>query len=53
MVSIILKQYSFDAAATVVILGTIAIICLYIIKILVMGIFNELSMKSKSSTMAA
>lgn len=53
MVSIILKQYKFDAAATVVILGTIAIICLYIIKILIMGIYKELSMKSKSSAMAA
>jgi hypothetical protein len=45
MVSIILKQYGFNAAATVVILGAISIICLYIITILFKGAAAELREK--------
>jgi hypothetical protein len=45
MVSIILKQYGFNAAATVVILGAISIICLYIITIMFKGAAAELREK--------
>lgn len=45
MVSIILKQYGFNAAAAVVILGAISIICLYIITIMFKGAAAELREK--------
>lgn len=45
MLSIILKQYGFKDVAAVLILGTIGIICLYIIKIMVTGAIEELREK--------
>ncbi|MCB2185244.1 MAG: sulfite exporter TauE/SafE family protein [Deltaproteobacteria bacterium] len=48
MVSIILKQFKYDAPATVIILGAISIICLYIIQIMVKGAANELAQKKAS-----
>jgi hypothetical protein len=45
MVSIILKQYGFDAAATVVIYGAISLICLYIIVVMFKGAAAELREK--------
>ncbi|MDY6910100.1 MAG: sulfite exporter TauE/SafE family protein [Thermodesulfobacteriota bacterium] len=45
MVSIILKQYGFEAAAAVVILGAISIICLYIIVVMFKGAAAELREK--------
>jgi hypothetical protein len=53
MISIVLKQYKFDAAATVVILGTIGLICLWIVKILVAGVRKELSLSKRSSVVRA
>jgi uncharacterized protein len=42
MVSIILKQYKFEAPATVLILSTISLICLYIMGIMFKGAAREL-----------
>ena len=42
MFSIILKQFKFNAPAAVIILGTISLICLYIIKIMFTGAAKEL-----------
>jgi uncharacterized protein len=42
MISIILKQFSFKAPATVLILATISLICLYIVKIMLQGAIQEL-----------
>jgi hypothetical protein len=45
MVSIILKQYKFNAAAAVIILGAIGIICAYIMAIMFKGAAQELREK--------
>ncbi|MFU2209522.1 sulfite exporter TauE/SafE family protein [Solidesulfovibrio sp. C21] len=45
MLSIILKQFKFNAAATVVILGTITLICIWIIRIMLTGAAQELRAK--------
>jgi len=45
MLSIILKQFGFKDMAAVLILGTIGIICLYIIKIMATGAIAELREK--------
>jgi uncharacterized membrane protein YfcA len=45
MISIILKQYKFAIPAAVLILGTIGVICLYIIKVMIQGAANELREK--------
>ncbi|MFH1984247.1 MAG: sulfite exporter TauE/SafE family protein [Pseudomonadota bacterium] len=50
MVSIILKQYGFSASAAVLILGTISLICVYIIKIMWVGAAEELRAKKKAQT---
>jgi uncharacterized membrane protein YfcA len=49
MVSIILKQYGFKNMAAVLILGTIGLICLYIIKIMVTGAIDELREKKAAN----
>lgn len=46
MISIILKQYGFNSASAVLILGTIGTICLYICKVLFAGAIDELRAKS-------
>ena len=45
MVSIILKQYNFEAPAAVIILGAIGVICIYIIKIMFSGAAAEIRAK--------
>ena len=45
MISIILKQFKYNNAATVLILGTISLICLYIIVIMFKGAAAELREK--------
>ena len=45
MLSIILKQFGYKDMAAVLILGTIGIICLYIIKIMAVGAIEELREK--------
>ena len=52
MVSIILKQFKFNAASAVVILSAITLICLYIIKIMVSGAANELREKKANQSAA-
>ena len=47
MISIILKQFKFEAAAAVLILGTITAICIYIIKIMFAGAARELRDKKE------
>ena len=42
MISIILKQFKYNAPAAVLILGTIGVICLYIMKIMFQGAAKEL-----------
>jgi hypothetical protein len=53
MISIILKEYGFNTAAAVLILGTIGLICLYIINIMVVGAIQELKDKKSGQTSAA
>jgi len=53
MASIIMKQYGFNALATVTILGAISVICVYIITIMVRGAAAELREKKASVRMAA
>jgi hypothetical protein len=53
MVSIILKEYGFGTAAAVLILGTIGLICLYIINIMIVGAIQELKDKKSGQTSAA
>jgi len=50
MISIILKQFSFGNSAAVLILGTIGIICIYIIKIMFQGAIQELRDKKRLQT---
>ncbi|MFZ5573173.1 MAG: sulfite exporter TauE/SafE family protein [Thermodesulfobacteriota bacterium] len=45
MISIVLKEFKFDGPAAVLILGTIAVICLYIVKIMFQGAVQELREK--------
>jgi hypothetical protein len=45
MISIILKEFGFAVSAATLILGTISIICVYIIKIMVVGAAEELRVK--------
>jgi uncharacterized protein len=45
MISIILKQYKFEAPAAVLILGTITLICIYIMAIMFKGAAEELREK--------
>jgi uncharacterized protein len=47
MVSVVLKQFKFSGIAAAIILSTIALLCLYIIKILVQGALTELREKKK------
>lgn len=49
MLSIILKQYGFKNIAAVLILGTIGLICLYIMKIMFVGAFEELRDKKAAN----
>ena len=47
MISIILKQFGFTASAATLILGTISLMCLYIIKIMFVGAAAELREKKQ------
>jgi uncharacterized protein len=47
MVSVVLKEFKFGGIAAAIILSTIALLCLYIIKILVQGAMTELREKKK------
>jgi len=49
MVSIIFKQYGINAAATIIILGAISVICAYIMVIMFRGAANELREKKAAS----
>jgi uncharacterized protein len=49
MVSIILKQYKIDMAATVLILGAVGSICVYICWIMFGGAAKELREKKAAS----
>jgi uncharacterized membrane protein YfcA len=53
MISIILKQFAFSAASAVVILGTITIICLYIMKVMLVGAAKELREKKANGRAGA
>ncbi len=53
MISIILKQFKFDAAATVCILGAVGAICVYICGIMFKGAANELREKKEAANLAA
>ncbi len=53
MVSVILKQFNMVMPATVIILGAITIISLYIVSIMVRGAANELREKKAQQKMAA
>jgi hypothetical protein len=53
MISIILKQFAFTAAATVIILGAITIICIYIMNIMFRGAAQELREKRANSVASA
>ena len=53
MISIILKQYDFTNSAAVLILGTISVICLYIIVIMFKGAAQELREKKNRAMMGA
>ncbi len=47
MVSIILKQFGFSGSAAALILGTISLICLYIMKIMFVGAVEEIRAKKR------
>ncbi|MCM0755357.1 sulfite exporter TauE/SafE family protein [Desulfovibrio aminophilus] len=53
MISIILKQFKFNAASAVIILGAISVICIVIIKVMVSGAANELREKRNAKNSAA
>ena len=53
MVSIILKQYGFTSSATVLILGTISVICIYIMKIMFQGAAQELREKRRTEMLGS
>jgi uncharacterized membrane protein YfcA len=50
MISIVCKQYGANAAATVLILGAISVICVYIMAIMFRGAANELREKKMGSS---
>jgi uncharacterized membrane protein YfcA len=52
MISIILKQYKIDLAATVVILGAVGAICVYICGIMFKGAAHELREKKAAAKLA-
>ena len=52
MFSIILKQFGFSASAAALILGTISLMCVYIIKIMLQGAAQELREKRRGSELA-
>jgi uncharacterized membrane protein YfcA len=47
MISVMLKEFKFGGIAAAIILSTIALLCLYIIKILVQGALTELREKKR------
>ncbi|MEW6079203.1 MAG: sulfite exporter TauE/SafE family protein [Thermodesulfobacteriota bacterium] len=49
MISIILKEFGFNSAAAVLILGTIGAICVYIVKIMLAGAIEELREKKAAA----
>ena len=49
MISIILKQFKFNASAAALILSTISLMCLYIIKIMFQGAAQELREKKRGA----
>jgi uncharacterized protein len=53
MISVILKQYKIELAATVVILGAVGAICVYICSIMFKGAANELREKKANAKSAA
>jgi uncharacterized protein len=53
MISIILKQFGFDAPATVIILGAVGAICVYIIMIMFKGAAQELREKKQAAQKTA
>jgi uncharacterized membrane protein YfcA len=53
MISVILKQFKYDISATVLILGAVAAICLYIVVIMARGAAQELSEKKNAEKLAA
>jgi hypothetical protein len=53
MISILLKQYGFTNSAAVLILGTISLMCLYIILIMFKGASQELREKKSRAMMGA
>jgi hypothetical protein len=50
MISIILKQFNYEMAATVILLGAIGGICLYLMGVMFRGAAAELREKKKSNT---
>ena len=53
MVSIIMKQFKYELAATITILGAVGLICVYICGIMFKGAANELREKKASQKLAA
>ncbi len=53
MISIILKQFRYDMASAILILGTISLICLYIMKVMFTGAAQELREKKNRETRTA
>ena len=53
MISVILKQFKIDALATVVILGAVGAICVYICGIMFKGAAEELRAKKQNQRLAA
>ncbi len=53
MFSIILKQFKYEIPATVLILGAVGLICLYIVVIMVKGAAKELREKKEAERLAA
>ncbi|WP_449242726.1 sulfite exporter TauE/SafE family protein [Desulfovibrio sp.] len=52
MISIILKQFKFNAASAVIILGAISVICIVIMKVMICGAAQELREKKAASPQA-
>lgn len=53
MISVILKEFKYNMASAILILGTISLICIYICKIMVVGAAQELREKKARETGAA
>ncbi|MFH1992977.1 MAG: sulfite exporter TauE/SafE family protein, partial [Pseudomonadota bacterium] len=51
MISVILKQFNYAAAAAVLILSTISLICIYIMNIMFRGAAQELREKKKATAL--